>query len=125
MTGCAPTMPVPLSYVRPLRREWGLSQEELTRLLGFRSPTHVSRIEQGKRVPTLETVLVLEVLFGIPPKAMFPALTHVCAERVLREAAALFDVLQHDPSLRAARKRELLARVLEQGVISPHNDIGV
>jgi transcriptional regulator with XRE-family HTH domain len=118
-------MTVPVCYVRPLRRQWGLSQEELSRLLGFRSPTHISRIEQGKRVPTLETVLALEVLFGTPPKTMFPALAEESAERVLREAAALFEVFRNDPSLRAARKRELLIQALEHGVKSPHSNIGL
>lgn len=111
-------MTIPLCYLRPLRREWGLSQEELAALLGFQSPQHVSRIEQGRRVPTLDTALALEALFGVPPKELFPALTQEASEQMLRHAAALFDAINDDPSLRGRRKRELLAKALTRTVIS-------
>src|SRR2546423_608870 len=61
-----------LCYLRTHRRVWGLTQRELASLMGFESAAHVSRIENGKRAPTVESALACQVLFGIPPSTMFP-----------------------------------------------------
>ena len=52
--------------IRELRRERGLSQEEL----GFESELHrtyVSLLERGKRIPTLVTLIQLATALKIPP----------------------------------------------------------
>jgi hypothetical protein len=37
-----------ISYVRPLRRRWGLTQGEFALLIGTKTPAMVSRIEAVK-----------------------------------------------------------------------------
>ncbi len=52
--------------IRGLRRERGLSQEEL----GFESDLHrtyISLLERGKRIPGLKTIFQLAMALKIPP----------------------------------------------------------
>ena len=62
------------ALLRTHRRSWGLTQKEMAELLGFESPAHVSRIEQGKRTPSTETALACTALFGVPLEELFPQL---------------------------------------------------
>ena len=61
-----------LPRLRMHRRQWQLTLKELAELLGFRSSAHVSRLEQGKRTPSLETALACTALFGVTLHELFP-----------------------------------------------------
>lgn len=63
----------PRDFLRTCRRSAGLSQEELTRLMGFTSRSHLSRIERGKQALQLEQALRYELLFGVPMAKITPA----------------------------------------------------
>ena len=69
---------------RAYRRSWGLSQEDLAALLGFASPTHISRLEHGKRVPALASALACAYLFGVSPSDLFPEIAEEAKERLAR-----------------------------------------
>lgn len=71
-----------LCALRTHRRSWRLPQEDLTALLGFQSPTHISRLENGKRVPGLETALACALLFHVSPGDLFPQIAARARERV-------------------------------------------
>jgi len=43
-----------ISYLRPLRRRWGLTQRDLAFLIGG-SGAAISRLDQLKRTPSLST----------------------------------------------------------------------
>ena len=108
-----------LCYLRTHRRVWGLTQQELASLLGFKSREHMSRIENGKRAPTIESALACQVIFGIPPSAMFPHAYDLVEERIIRDIyrqhLALWDTTR--PS--ELRKRELFKLALDRAVNSP------
>ena len=116
---------IPLNYVRTQRRRWALTQEEVAGLLGFESRTCISRIEQGERVPSLESALALEVLFGEPPKSLFPQTYAEAEESLMRRAVVLHEGLLHTTKPREKRKRELLELALKRAVASPANAQGV
>ena len=61
-----------LTRLRMHRRQWQLTLRELAQLLGFRSGAHVSRLEQGKRTPSLETALACTAIFGVTLHELFP-----------------------------------------------------
>ena len=50
----------------------GYTQREVARLLGYRSATHISDYERGKRLPSLETAIKLEVVLCAPVAFLFP-----------------------------------------------------
>lgn len=97
--------------LRTHRRTWGLSQQELADLLGMESRTHISRIEHGKRTPTMETALACSTLFGVPLGILFPQ-TAVQIEERLRERLSRFEGMLKTTTLAEERKRDLCARAL-------------
>ena len=105
-----------LCYLRTHRRVWGLTQQELASLMGFKSATHVSRIENGKRAPTVEVALACQVIFGMPPSAMFPHVYTLVEEKVMRNIYRLHLALKNTTNLTELRKRELFSLALKRAV---------
>lgn len=98
--------------LRTERRSWGLSQRELALLLGMESRAHISRLERGKRSPTLETALACSTLFGVPLGRLFPE-PAINSEELLRERILeLKRVKPQHTTPAEMRKRELLERAL-------------
>lgn len=113
-----------LCYLRTHRRVWGLTQRELAPLMGFESAAHVSRIENGKRAPTIEVAFACQVIFGIPPSAMFPHAYDLVEERVIRDVYRLHLALSDTTSPSGLRKRELFSLALERAISSPNTSRG-
>lgn len=106
--------PTVLCYLRTHRRIWGLSVEELAGLVGFRSASHMSRIGDGKRTPTIEAAFACQVIFGIPPSAMFPHVYTRVEDRVMWNICQLHSALEKTTSLAGLRKRELCEAALQR-----------
>ena len=106
------------SYLRPLRRRWGFTQHELAYLLGVASRTIISRVEGGKRTPSLAAALALSIVFDATQPQLFPGVISSVQESVLRGANELYEALQGDPSKATRIKldflEEVIARVEEQ-----------
>lgn len=100
------------ALLRTHRRSWGLTLEDMADLLGFESPAHVSRIEQGKRTPSTETALACTALFGVSLHELFPQLATEIEERLYERATRLHQGLLHTTTPAGVRKRELLDRAL-------------
>ena len=62
------------NYLRAHRKRSALTQDEVAFLLGSKSGTKVSRYEQFRRLPTLQTALALEILFEAPARELFAGL---------------------------------------------------
>lgn len=109
--------------LRRERRTWGLTQPELARLLGCGGRTVVSRIERGKRAPSLRVAIACKVLFGYPPHHIFPNLYAEVEDGVTRRAYVMLQKLEQDHSAAAEQKKLLLAGVLKRAIQSreePH-----
>ena len=98
--------------LRTHRRTWGLSQRELADLLGMESRAHVSRIERGKRSPTLETALACSTLFGVSLGVLFPQLAIVSGERLRERISRLDKDISDITNPLELRKRQLFDRAL-------------
>lgn len=57
--------------MRTYRKRAGLSQRELASIVGWKSGAVVSHYEWANRLPSLQTALALEVLFGVPVRQLF------------------------------------------------------
>jgi transcriptional regulator with XRE-family HTH domain len=99
--------PLP-SYLRSERRKWALTQRELAELLGDISPSVISKYETLVRTPSAETMLGLQVVFGVEPHTLFPALSDVMRRAVIVKAVALGERLADKQDARSLRKRRLL-----------------
>jgi len=79
----------------------------------------MSRIENGKRAPTVDGALACEVIFGIPPSAMFPNAYSLVEERVMRDIYRLHAALSETTNPSDLRKRELFSLALNRAISSP------
>lgn len=109
-----------LCYLRTHRRVWGLTQPDLAALIGFKSANHISRIENGKRDPTVEVAFACQVIFGIPPSAMFPRIHALVEEKTMQNIYRLHLALSQTTSLSGLRKRELLSLALKRAITKPN-----
>ncbi|WP_143035326.1 helix-turn-helix transcriptional regulator [Bradyrhizobium sp. Rc2d] len=102
------------SYLRPHRRRWGLTQQELAFLIGIKSRTAISRIEGLKRKPSLNAALICTMIFDIPALELFPGLLSELRQAILARANELYDELQGDSSKAARLKLDFLEQLMER-----------
>src|SRR5665213_1283879 len=102
-----------LCHLRTHRRVWGLTVKELASLIGLQSASHMSRIEHGKRSPKVEVALACQVIFGVPPSAMFPHVYTLVEDRIMWNISQFHLALEHTTSLSGLRKRELCEMALK------------
>ena len=113
-----------ISYLRPLRRRWGLTQAEFATLIGTRTHVAVSRIESLKIYPSLAEAIACSIIFDTPPIELFPELYAKVYEFVLSQAKELYEELQGNPSRVTRAKLDFLEEVLAR--THPHiRDIAV
>lgn len=103
------TMPRKLPhYLRIERRRAGLSQLDIAILLGVKTASKVSRYENGRRLPPLETVLAYEAILGRPIVELFGGRYRRIKEDVKRRAAGLLRSAKSPRGVRfAERKRSI------------------
>lgn len=76
--------------IRQLRMEKGLTQQELAFVLGH-SMSSLSRLESGKKLPSLQTVIKLEAALQRPLRDIYPHLFDRVYDPVARRRALLFN----------------------------------
>ena len=101
-------------YLRSYRRRWGLTQNELARLLGCKTGAVVSRLERFGRQPSLESAYALEVIFGTSPIELFPGLHAKVKKAVIARIRDLYDELQGDSSKITRLKLDFFEQVFER-----------
>ena len=80
------------NYLRSKRKQFSLTQEEVAFLLGLKGMDRggkVSRDENFSRMPTLETALAYEAMYGIPIRELFAGLYEQVAKEVFSRAKIL------------------------------------
>ena len=107
-----------ISYLRPLRRRWGLTQAEFAFLIGTKTHVTVSRIESLKAYPSLAEAIACSIVFDTPPWELFPELYSSVYELVLTQADELYQKLQGNSSRVTRAKLDFLEEVLARA--HPH-----
>ena len=103
-------------YLRTLRREWGLTQEELASLLPKGDRNRVSRVERVLTPPNATEMIAFSLAFGLPVEAIFPKLAEDTDEIVMRSAYRLHQRLKGATSPELVRKREFLDQLRARAV---------
>lgn len=88
--------PLP-TYLRTYRKRSGLTQEEVAFLLDTRDGATVSRYERLSSMPSLETALALEVIFGVPARELFRGVFAEVETEVIQRARLLSEQLNAGP----------------------------
>jgi transcriptional regulator with XRE-family HTH domain len=99
--------PIQSIYLRTLRLRWALSQHELGLLVGV-SGNAISKYEVQARRPRRNTMLALEIVFGVPHSDLFPALREKIEEVIMRRAAKLDAKIRNRDDANSLRKLGLL-----------------
>ena len=81
------------NHLYQLRRIRGLGQKQLALLLGYQSPSMISRFESGTTLPSLETALLLEMALGTRLAEIYVDLYQSLQGQIIKRAARLPHVL--------------------------------
>jgi DNA-binding XRE family transcriptional regulator len=82
-----------ITHLRIHRKNSGLTQLELARLVGHKNGGRVSRHELGISLPSLVVALSYEAIFGIPISELFPAVHETLAKQTTSRLAELESIL--------------------------------
>ena len=93
------------NYLRTHRKRARIPQHHVAFLLGTKSGTKISRYEHFARIPELETVFALEVIYGVPASELFAGIYAKAHRRVTERAA--HGIRGPDPILAALARRIL------------------
>jgi transcriptional regulator with XRE-family HTH domain len=111
---------LPNNLLRILRRRIGLSQRELAFLLGYKSDSQVSRLENGGRMPHFVQVLAIELVFGVDSSEFFDDVRQSTRQAVCGRVRQLHATLQQSRSksprvsFKLARLQELVGLLEDQ-----------
>ena len=110
-------------YLRTYRRRFGLSQEEIARLLGASSGTKVSRYESFKRHPSVIAVFAYEIIFNKPIRDLFAGAYNAVRRDVQDRAKELLKALETEvANPRKSLKLQLLQAIVESKPEPPGRD---
>lgn len=86
------------NYLRTYRRKNHLTQKDLAFLLSESDSSIVSRYEWGSRKPTVEFLLLYQILFDVPLSTLFPIHSGEIQELLIKRMEALITHLSTDCS---------------------------
>jgi len=107
-----------ISYLRPLRRRWGLTQRELAFLIGAKTHSAIWQIEALKGYPSLAGAIACSIIFDTPSLELFPELHAKVYAAVLDRADELYQDLQGNAARVTRAKLDFLEEVLARA--HPH-----
>ena len=105
-------------YLRTLRLQWGLTQEDLASLLPKGSRNRVSFVERGLAQPNAAEIVAYPLIFGEQSHTIFRKASEDLDEEVMRRAYTLYTSLEGDTTPRAVRKRELLDNLRMRAIMN-------
>lgn len=103
-------------HLRTLRRKAGLTQADLASLLPKGCRNRVSRIELGLQPLNASEIIAYGLIFGPLATRLFQPLRADTVEIVMQRAYRFHRKLEHDPSPKAQRKRQVTERMLARAV---------
>jgi DNA-binding XRE family transcriptional regulator len=110
----------PINYLRSFRLRWGLSQGELSNLLGWDRSDVISRIEKKQRLPNLKLVIACFILFGASAAELFPDVSTGVEDAVMARVWDMYEGIQGDPSKKTKLKIALLEKAIERAEKRKH-----
>lgn len=104
-------------YLITHRRTSALSQDEVAALAGL-SRQAISHYENQVMLPSFESAIRLEIIFGQRPGYLFPVLYEQAEEAVMQAAAALRQALEGKKDTNSRRKIDVLDGMMRRATIT-------
>lgn len=108
-------------YLRLCRRQWALTQREVARLFRLASTQHVSRVERGRRKPSVFMLVAVEVVFGKHWREVFPEVFREAEKQVVKELTQLRDMVCRDTTPLGQRKCAFATEALDRATNRNNN----
>jgi transcriptional regulator with XRE-family HTH domain len=109
------------SYIRINRRRLGLTQEELSLLVGLSGAAVVSRTERAKQTPTAHALIGYALVFGMATYELLPSFHRDIEDTIVAAARTLLaDYAERDDE-RARHIRLLLEALITRLTSSDHS----
>jgi transcriptional regulator with XRE-family HTH domain len=102
-----------ISYLRSYRLRWGLSQDELSYLIGG-TKSDISRLEKKRTAPSAKVVIACYVIFGTRAAELFPGMFQDVETEVMKRVWDLYERIQGNSSRPTKAKIELLEDAIER-----------
>ena len=104
----------PPHYLRALRKQLPLTQDELALLLGLASQGMISRYEYHGTLPPTQALIRSEIVFGRPLADLFPQAYDDAEAIVLRRARTLIAALSRRTDRISAQKISVLTDLVQR-----------
>jgi transcriptional regulator with XRE-family HTH domain len=101
------------NYLRTYRKKFGLTQRQLSFLLGLNSGCRISILENGRRFPNIREIIIFSKLFDRPLSALWPWWIAEYENVLDLRISKLVDDLQRS-QVRSNRKRRRTDYVLRR-----------
>jgi transcriptional regulator with XRE-family HTH domain len=101
--------------LRTARRRSGLTQDEITFLLGASSSTKVSRHETFDRLPSVSAIFAYEIIFRALARVLFAGAYEEVRRAVIARANCLIQTLSEKPSNPLARHKLKFLQAIVEG----------
>jgi DNA-binding XRE family transcriptional regulator len=104
------------NHIRKYRKRAFLTQSEVAFILELKSSAGVSRHENFKQTPDLQSLLAYEMLFRTPVRNLFSGTRHKVEQKLLQRIRLLITRLRETVGRRRGveRKIEILSAYLEE-----------
>lgn len=93
--------------IKAAREKKNLTQEDLAGLIDI-SPTHVSVIERGTKVPRVDTFVAIANVLEVSADSLLVDVVDHATEGVVSELSAAIDNLPHDEKMRILKVVRIL-----------------
>jgi transcriptional regulator with XRE-family HTH domain len=107
--------------LRNLRRIHGLTQKELSGLLGLKSNS-IAKLESGIRHPSSEVLMKLKIIFDKPDKDFIPDILEEALHHLSDGAHKLRNQIIDKTDKKSKRKVELLDAILSRLALHQHKN---
>jgi DNA-binding XRE family transcriptional regulator len=94
------------NHIRRHRKRTGLSQREISLLLGYKNQWQISRQERSDAIPPLVAALAYQVIFQVPVSVIFAPMHSTVLQTIERNLADLEHTLTERSSGRLPRTTE-------------------
>lgn len=106
--------------IRAYRKQAELSQRDLAHLIGYNSRMSVFRLEREGHLPTVDTVIACQIIFGASTQELFPDLYQEIEQITKERARELLKEFIPSPE-EIARKRRSLEELIERKSSGPRS----
>lgn len=102
------------TYLRTYRKRFGLSQDELSYLLGCQSGVSVCEYERLTKRPSLEVALAGSAIFGVSVEELFPGIYEKVEKDVLERSRRMSEQLSEDNDTPVVKLKKRLLEAIDR-----------